>query len=141
MPKICRTCSEEKSVSEFRKDKSQRDGYRTECKICSRLYHQAAYTIKYGEAARARSRTKHSEIGKLISEYKVECGCKLCSEKESVCLEFHHLDSTQKDFEVSASRTRSWVKIQAEIEKCVVLCSNCHRKVHAGILQLHANLA
>ena len=136
MFKTCRTCAVEKLSSEFRKDKSQRDGFRSECKQCSRIYHRTAYTVKYGEKARERSRLKHAENGKRVTDFKASCGCKLCSEKEPACLEFHHLDPSEKDFVVSTSANRSWDKIQAEMHKCVVLCANCHRKVHAGVLQI-----
>ena len=49
-------------------------------------------------------------------------------------LEFHHLDSTHKDFGISSKGyTRSWTKISEELDKCLLLCANCHREVHAGL--------
>ena len=46
--------------------------------------------------------------------------------------EFHHKDPTQKDFAVSKNgHTRSWEKIQNELDKCDMLCANCHRIRHA----------
>lgn len=60
------------------------------------------------------------------------CGYKRCSQ----ALEFHHLDPSKKDFSVSVDgSTRSWERIKKEIEKCVLICANCHREVHAGITQ------
>ena len=49
-------------------------------------------------------------------------------------LEFHHLDSAQKDFALSNARGNivSWERIVAEIRKCVMLCSCCHKEVHCG---------
>lgn len=59
--------------------------------------------------------------------------CKLCGYKAYIqALEFHHLDPLQKDFAISGG-SHSWVKIQSEIEKCVLLCANCHRETHAGL--------
>lgn len=50
-------------------------------------------------------------------------------------LEFHHTDPTQKDFGISASGyTRSWDSIMSELDKCVLVCANCHREIHSGIL-------
>lgn len=47
-------------------------------------------------------------------------------------LEFHHGDPTQKDFNVSRKgHCRSWERVCKEIEKCDLLCANCHREVHA----------
>jgi len=56
------------------------------------------------------------------------CGYDRCID----ALEFHHLDSSKKDFGISnRGYTRSWKKIREEIEKCELLCANCHREVHA----------
>ena len=61
------------------------------------------------------------------------CGYDRCLE----ALEFHHLDPTQKDFGISKrGYTRSWAKVKEEVEKCILLCANCHRETHAGKLQL-----
>ena len=61
------------------------------------------------------------------------CGYDRCIE----ALEFHHLDPTQKDFGIShKGYTRSWEKVKEEVDKCILLCANCHREVHAGKLQL-----
>ena len=50
---------------------------------------------------------------------------------------FHHLDPAQKDFGLSVrGLTRSWEKMRAELDKCVLLCANCHSEVHDGITQL-----
>jgi predicted HNH restriction endonuclease len=61
------------------------------------------------------------------------CGYTRCP----AALEFHHPDPTQKDFSISADgSTRSWERVKREIEKCQLVCANCHREVHAGITQL-----
>lgn len=63
------------------------------------------------------------------------CGYSRCIE----ALEFHHKDPSQKDFSVSGSgATRSWELVKAEIEKCALLCANCHREVHAGLIDFGA---
>ena len=51
--------------------------------------------------------------------------------------EFHHLDAGTKEFAISADGVpRRWELIVAELEKCVLLCANCHREVHAGVRDL-----
>ncbi len=61
------------------------------------------------------------------------CGYKRCSG----ALDFHHRDPKQKEFGLSdRGLTRSWEKTLKEIKKCVLICANCHREVHAGITQL-----
>lgn len=62
--------------------------------------------------------------------------CQICGYNRSVsALVFHHLDPSKKDFGL-AGNTRSWESILAEIEKCVLLCANCHSEVHDGLIQL-----
>lgn len=49
-------------------------------------------------------------------------------------LEFHHLASARKDFGISSKGyTRSWKKIQEELDKCILLCANCHREAHSTL--------
>lgn len=64
--------------------------------------------------------------------------CQVCGYKKfSGSLEFHHLDPSVKDFSVSVDgSTRSWERIKKEIEKCALVCANCHREIHGGITQL-----
>lgn len=59
--------------------------------------------------------------------------CEKCGyDKCLSVLEFHHLDPTKKDFGISAKgHTKSWEKIKNELDKCIMLCSNCHRELHA----------
>jgi predicted HNH restriction endonuclease len=64
------------------------------------------------------------------------CGYDACAD----ALEFHHLDSKTKDFGISTKGyTRSWVKVKNELDKCVLLCANCHREVHAGLAAFPSN--
>jgi 5-methylcytosine-specific restriction endonuclease McrA len=56
------------------------------------------------------------------------CGYDRCPD----ALEFHHLNSNEKDFGISnKGYTRSWKCIKNEIEKCLLLCANCHREIHS----------
>jgi hypothetical protein len=61
-------------------------------------------------------------------------GCKICGEDEPVCLDFHHLNPAEKDFSLGRAWGFSEVKLKAEMEKCIIVCKNCHAKIHAGIL-------
>ena len=56
------------------------------------------------------------------------CGYNRCPE----ALEFHHLDESTKDFQISGT-TRSWDKMKAEADKCILVCANCHREIHSGM--------
>lgn len=55
------------------------------------------------------------------------CGYSKCPD----AMEFHHLNPDEKDFSISYSgKTRSWDKVKCELDKCILLCSNCHREIH-----------
>ena len=70
-------------------------------------------------------------------EYKGSKCCVCGYDRYDKALEFHHLDEDLKSFGISAKGiTRSWEKTKKELEKCILLCSNCHRELHAGKLQL-----
>lgn len=58
--------------------------------------------------------------------------CELCGYNKCIdAFDFHHKNSLEKDFGISASgNTKSWNKIQKEIDKCLLLCANCHREAH-----------
>lgn len=58
------------------------------------------------------------------------CGYDRCPE----ALEFHHLESSGKDFGISnKGYTKSWNKVKKELDKCILLCANCHREVHSRL--------
>lgn len=62
--------------------------------------------------------------------------CQICSyDKCGNALEFHHIDPSSKEFPITrlTDRPRTISKYADELKKCILLCSNCHREVHAGI--------
>ncbi len=66
-------------------------------------------------------------------EYKGSC-CQICGYNRCVrSLVFHHLNEFEKEFGISTGATRSWKKVKIELDKCVLLCQNCHGEVHAGM--------
>jgi hypothetical protein len=68
----------------------------------------------------------------LVDNIKGKSRCIECGESHPACLDFHHRDSSTKLFDLSR-RSINGVgrkRILEEIEKCDVLCSNCHRKKH-----------
>ena len=58
--------------------------------------------------------------------------CEICGYNKCIdALEFHHIDPNEKEFGISSKGyTRSWEKIKNEIDKCNLLCSNCHKELH-----------
>jgi hypothetical protein len=74
-----------------------------------------------------------AKVLQFLRKYKQRSGCRLCGENSSPdVLDFHHINPSAKKMSItSMARMRGMLSILDEIEKCVVLCSNCHRKMHA----------
>ena len=87
-------------------------------------YHQNKNGIK----TRKELRNKKNIL--LYFEKKLQLKCERCEESHISCLEFHHLDRNAKEYNISAIIRSSLKKALEEMNKCIVLCSNCHRKEH-----------
>ena len=83
---------------------------------------------RYSQKARLKYRSKSHNF---LNNYKKN-GCIKCGVKDPVVLDFHHVDPTDKSFTISQGVQRMYDEgmIIEEIRKCVLLCSNCHRKEH-----------
>jgi len=72
-----------------------------------------------------------------IDEYKesIGCTCQACGRVEHPsALDFHHLNHEEKENTVSKMAGYRWEKIQKEIDKCILLCACCHRKIHKDLI-------
>jgi len=132
--KLCKKCQQLLPLEQFSMNKAKKDNLDTKCKKCANLYSKQHY-IENRQHYINKTKTQR-QIRKLknlttINNYKTNKGCKYCGEKDVCCLDFHHISN--KSFTIS-ERT-SWIceeNLMNEINKCIVLCSNCHRKIHAG---------
>lgn len=60
--------------------------------------------------------------------------CNKCGYDKCIwALEFHHKDPNEKDFTVSAYSNLAWDKIKLELDKCELVCSNCHKEIHYNL--------
>jgi hypothetical protein len=68
----------------------------------------------------------------MVRGIKVSKGCVDCGEKHPACLQFHHRDPSLKLANINRMviLKRSRQLLLSEIEKCDVLCANCHAKRH-----------
>ena len=113
--KSCSRCKLSLADELFTKDSHSKDGLRAYCKLC-----RDAYIQKQCDRVR---------------EIKTICGCLFCGESYHPALEFHHINPAEKRFEISKGTQAEW-KLYNEIQKCVILCRNCHVKVHNFIIRL-----
>lgn len=65
--------------------------------------------------------------------------CKVCGYNKCLAaLEFHHLDPKEKDFQISDvyRNPRKWEDVVIELNKCILVCANCHREIHQGLVEI-----
>lgn len=75
------------------------------------------------------------KLKRVLVDYKGGC-CSICGYNKCIkALEFHHLDPNTKDFTVGQKHFSIEV-MKSEVDKCVLLCANCHREVHEGVTML-----
>tara|TARA_R110000851_G_scaffold78423_6_gene173122 strand:- start:1080 stop:1439 length:360 start_codon:yes stop_codon:yes gene_type:complete len=81
---------------------------------------------RVGAVTRRRQKVKQKAV-----DYKGG-KCEKCDYNKCVAaLEFHHKDPNEKDFSISKNGAcTSWEKVKAEVDKCMLVCSNCHREIH-----------
>lgn len=114
--KICSKCKQEKSIDNFYSKRN--NNYHSWCKLCNH------------EATLERQRN----FKRLAIEYKGG-KCEDCGIVDNqVIYDFHHIHPNEKDFNISKFRATTWnKKIENELDKCVLLCANCHRKRHSNM--------
>lgn len=133
--KVCSKCGIEKSLDEFHKQTRSKDGLQPACKACMNIAYNVSRKKKQ-EHYQAVAAARYAKNTERIRQWKSSHGCKCCGETFAPCLELHHLDPNEKDFDPAEGAVKSWAVFMAEAAKCVVLCANCHRKVHHGVLQV-----
>ena len=138
--KLCNKCNKKQNETEFGFKNKKLNKRASICKTCHKAYSKDHYqqnTQKYKDKANKRNKERLQANREYITEIKKQ-GCSLCSESNPCCIDFHHTDPTTKSGTVS-QMVVSYLSIQTiqyEVDKCVLLCSNCHRKVHNGDLSI-----
>lgn len=160
--KQCPKCGDLKTVLDFYKDKSRKDGLYHWCKPCC-LQHQAKRWRDMNQSDKARHYNSHQryrmrlrgeetsferkrrtpaeqriarrELNRTIKRI---VGCQVCGEREPSALDFHHIDPKSKSFIIARQgRFSSFKALIEEIMKCCCVCANCHRKHHSGVSPLN----
>jgi len=134
--KTCTKCKLEKADEEFNfkyKDKGIRSGT---CRQCNAEY-KTQYYRDTKNAHKLRNDATNRRNIKYVQDYKSANPCIVCKEAEPICLDFHHVDPSEKTENVSSLLRKGSINaVKEEIAKCVMLCANCHRKLHAGVITL-----
>lgn len=76
--------------------------------------------------------TKFYQVRKQRIVYAMGGQCALCGYNKNIqALEMHHIDPQEKDFTFSDTKKyHTWEELSIEMQKCVLLCANCHREIH-----------
>ena len=114
--KVCPHCKETKPLTDFYNRRGV-EGGSVYCKICTIV----------------QTKARQQALKKKAVEYKggkcQSCGYDRCL----AALEFHHLDPAEKEFTLAHQKSSSFAEIKDELDKCVLLCANCHREAHNGV--------
>lgn len=115
------------------------------CEICEKEFDTDNCTRIYcyecsGNSTRMDDDTRKHQKTILRRSMKIQA-IKILGNKCSICgydrcidaLEFHHKNPKEKDFRLGAGNTMSWKEYKREAEKCILVCSNCHKEIHSKI--------
>lgn len=118
--RICTLCKKSLEENEINFYKRKRGGFNSRCKSCSIKYH-----VK---------KVKNLKLKSI--EYKggkcIVCGYNKCARS----LDFHHLDPSEKAFAMSDRHTHNFNKMKIELDKCILICKNCHGELHDGLITI-----
>jgi len=94
--------------------------------------------LRNTEKYKSRCQIRRKERKKWYQEIMKDKSCKYCPENSIECLDWHHIDPSTKKSEVCKllNQFRSFKSVLEEMNKCIVVCSNCHRKIHANTLEI-----
>jgi hypothetical protein len=123
--KICTSCKIEQDIDQFSKRTASKNGISTRCKTCNKNYLKNHYSEnkKYYYNKKKKFQCNGKEF--IWSFLKLK-KCSDCGESNPLLLEFDHIDD--KSHNISAMiRSHSPDSVLKEIEKCEVVCANCHR--------------
>lgn len=125
-----------KPLDQFYKSSRMKDGLQASCKGCMAESYKRSRDAKIDHYRKVQA-DRGDRYHERYKEWKETLSCSLCPESEPCCLDLHHLDPNEKDANIAdVTRYWSWERLMEEVEKCIVVCSNCHRKIHAGIISV-----
>jgi hypothetical protein len=128
--KKCNCCSVVFPIEDFA-FKNKAEGIRINfCSNCRKIKSKSSYE-KHKQTNLKRTAKNKLKSLEWYKNLKKTLSCCVCGEKEPECLDFHHIDSSEKDFILSEIKRESIGRMKNELNKCACLCANCHRKHHA----------
>ena len=126
--KYCKRCDSTKPVSEFTPSAGRYDGLQTYCRECMRIYRREHYRSN-PQPYKDRAKELKRKIAEHLKEHK-SVPCMDCNvQYPSYVMDLDHREEHDKVVDVSKMVSLgNWSKYLAELKKCDVVCSNCHRE-------------
>jgi Zn finger protein HypA/HybF involved in hydrogenase expression len=85
---------------------------------------------KVREWNRLNKQKQNKKRRQFINEYKSNCSCKKCGDIRPYVLDFHHINPSEKEFDLGDATKYNIARLKLELEKCITLCRNCHSEFH-----------
>ena len=132
--KLCPRCGIEKNTSEFYYSSTRKGRFSCYCKECGKKKAREDRK-KYPERFKARQNKWRNKLKEKMVDYKGGKCQAWGYQKCLAALEFHHINPEEKEFQIGGRRGVGRGKwndtVRAELDKCILLCANCHREAHA----------
>lgn len=129
--KQCTLCKQEKPLSEYNKKASRPDGKQNVCRECNRIRSRQYYAENKEKHKQDILKRKNANIGnsqRKVVEYLKNHPCVDCNESDIIVLEFDHQRDKFKNVSEMVMQGYTFERILKEIEKCEVVCANCHKR-------------
>lgn len=131
--KKCNRCNIIKEDSEFSFKNKNKKILHSYCKECKREIDNELYSnnhLNRKTKVKDRQNKVQTTLKNLLFEIKKNSKCSICGENRWWMLDFHHMKDKKYDISSLPKRGCSLETFQKEIDKCIILCANCHRDVH-----------
>jgi len=128
--RVCTKCGQEKSVEEFPWKNSLMGRRHAVCKPCTAS--RSSQWYQDNKTAHIQNVMLHKEQARIeariyIYEYLASHPCSMCGEADPVVLEFDHIKGKEEEISRLITNGASIDRLEKEMKRCQVLCSNCHR--------------
>lgn len=125
--KQCTLCKEVKDESEFYKDRTTKSGLYPQCKSCRK---QANRNRWKNNKERLTEQYQANKLKRFDLVQSLKTPCQKCGEDRLYLIQFHHINPSDKLFDIQQINSHGLESIKNEAKKCVCLCANCHYEFH-----------
>jgi hypothetical protein len=141
--KKCTICKRCKFIKDFNKKKSSSDGHQPHCRECNRKSSRTYYHSNrkhHKKVTIERHKKQRNMLQKYVYDFLKVHSCVDCPENDPCCLDFDHQRDKKELISKMVSAGVALSTLIEEMNKCVVRCSNCHRKKTAKDFNWYKNI-